>query len=139
MPQRERERERVRAHHRVPNIFKNGKGNNNNNKRTNPSHNPPTPHPSIPPTSRYASILSPVHPLYLYRCHTRRIATPHQYMFPPNFGDTHWFIFSNSMECSFTSATKRSYKEWTAKFAAVTEKLRTLEEASLSQNLPLLS
>jgi len=37
------------------------------------------------------------------------------------------------------SATKRSYKEWTAKFAAVMEKLRTLEEASLSQNLPPLS
>mmetsp|Transcript_16248 Transcript_16248/g.21804 ORF Transcript_16248/g.21804 Transcript_16248/m.21804 type:complete len:117 (+) Transcript_16248:175-525(+) len=30
-------------------------------------------------------------------------------------------------------------EEWKAKFAAVMEKLRTLEEASLSQNLPPLS
>eukprot|EP00957_Ditylum_brightwellii_P154818 11782810-Ditylum_brightwellii.AAC.2 len=41
--------------------------------------------------------------------------------------------------CCFTSVTKRLYKEWMTKFTAVVEKLHTLEEASLSQNSPLLS
>jgi len=52
---------------------------------------------------------------------------------------TRWSVPIRRELCCFTSATKRSYKEWTAKFAAVMEKLRTLEEASLSQNLPPLS
>eukprot|EP00957_Ditylum_brightwellii_P111013 8466317-Ditylum_brightwellii.AAC.1 len=41
--------------------------------------------------------------------------------------------------CCFTPATKRLDKKWTAKFAVAMEKLHALKEASLSQNLSLLS